>query len=79
MSTRSILHRAVLVSQVDSSRPDWEDINGGEEIWRDIGGTVLADWMGDSVPSERYGDDEYRMYPQFKESLFLIFMGMVDV
>ena len=78
MPIRSNLRRAVLVSQVDSRRPDWEDITGSEEIWRDIGGTVLADWAGDSDPPERYGDDEYRMYPQFKESLVLIFTGMVD-
>ena len=63
MPMRSILHRAVLVSQVDSRRPDREDRNGREEIWRDLVGTVLAEWVGDADPSERYDDDEYRMYP----------------
>ena len=52
MPTRSILHLAVLVSKVDSRRGDWRDIDGGEEIWRDLGWTVLADWMGAADPSE---------------------------
>ena len=55
------MHRAVLASQVDSRRPDWKDSNGREEIWRDLGGTVLADWMGDTDPTEWYDDDECEM------------------
>ena len=73
MPIRGILRRAVLVSQVDSRRTDWEDSNGGEAIWRDLGGTVLAEWLGDTDPSEWYDDDEYRMYPQRKEPVFQIF------
>ena len=30
-------HRAVLVSHVDSRRPEWVRINGRGEIWRDLG------------------------------------------
>ena len=61
MSVRINMRRAVLVSQVDSRRPEWKDSNGRGEIWRDLGGTVLADWMGDTDPTEWYDDDEFEM------------------
>ena len=59
MHARIMLRLAVLVSKVDSRRADWGDSTGGEEIWIDIGRTVVADWMGASDPPEWRDDDEY--------------------
>ena len=57
--------RAVLVSQVDIRRTEWEDSNVREEIWRPICGTVVADWLGDADPSEWYDGNIYRISPQY--------------
>ena len=51
-------HLAALVSKVDSRLADWGDINGREEIWIDVGRTVLDDWTGDADPSEWRDGDE---------------------
>ena len=75
--SRSNLRRVVLVSQVDSRRPDWEDINGREEIRRDLGGTVLADWLGDTDPSDRYEDDDYECIRNVKNQFSKYLRGYI--
>ena len=67
--------RAVLVSKVESARAEWGDSNGREEIWRELGGTAVAEWLGDSDSSERCDGKDYRTSPQYTAPLFLILNG----